>query len=77
MKHGTHGIPRLPGNNNYKVLEAGTKSRISAIDTNNVAINFATMAGACLQTGFAPAVVVKGMVNALHGDPQSGADGSL
>ena len=52
---GTHGIPRLPGNNNYKVLEAGArKLGYREIDTNNVAINSVPRDGrpACLQTGF-------------------------
>jgi choline dehydrogenase-like flavoprotein len=52
---GTHGIPRLPGNNNYKVLEAGAgKVGYKKIDTNNVAINSEVRDGraACLQTGF-------------------------
>jgi len=52
---GTHGIPRLPGNNNYKVLEAGArKVGYRDIDTNNVAINPVPRdgRGACLQTGF-------------------------
>ena len=52
---GTHGIPRLPGNNNYKVLEAGArKVGYSQVDTNNVAINPVPRdgRGACLQTGF-------------------------
>jgi choline dehydrogenase-like flavoprotein len=52
---GTHGIPRLPGNNNYKVLAAGArKLGYSDVDTNNVAINPTARdgRGACLQTGF-------------------------
>ena len=52
---GTHGIERLPGNNNYKVLEAGArKVGYRQIDTNNVAINPTPRdgRGACLQTGF-------------------------
>jgi choline dehydrogenase-like flavoprotein len=52
---GTHGIARLPGNNNYKVLESGARAvGYSAIDTNNVAINSATRDGrtACQQLGF-------------------------
>ncbi len=52
---GTHGIPRLPGNNNYKVLEAGArKLGYREIDTNNVAINSLPRDGrpACLQIGF-------------------------
>jgi choline dehydrogenase-like flavoprotein len=52
---GTHGIPRLPGNNNYKVLAAGArKVGYSDVDTNNVAINPVARdgRGACLQTGF-------------------------
>ena len=52
---GTHGIERLPGNNNYKVLESGARALgYQAIDTNNVAINSATRDGRppCLQLGF-------------------------
>ncbi len=52
---GTHGIARLPGNNNYKVLEAGArKLGYSEIHTNNVAINSAPRDGraGCLQLGF-------------------------
>ena len=52
---GTHDIERLPGNNNYLVLEAGArKVGYTQIDTNNVAINSAPRDGrpACLQTGF-------------------------
>jgi choline dehydrogenase-like flavoprotein len=52
---GTHDIPRLPGNNNYKVLEAGArKVGYKEINTNNVAINSEARDGraACLQIGF-------------------------
>lgn len=52
---GTHDIPRLPGNNNYKVLEAGAhKLGYKEVDTNNVAINSVARDGrpACLQIGF-------------------------
>ena len=52
---GTHGIERLPGNNNYKVLEAGAKAvGYQQIDTNNVAINSKPRDGRppCLQLGF-------------------------
>jgi len=52
---GTHGIARLPGNNNYKVLEAGArKLGYSQINTNNLAINSKQREGrpACLQLGF-------------------------
>ena len=52
---GTHDIPRLPGNNNYKVMEAGArKLGYKQIDTNNVAINSRPRDGRppCLQTGF-------------------------
>jgi choline dehydrogenase-like flavoprotein len=52
---GTHGIERLPGNNNYKVLESGARAvGYESIDTNNVAINSAHRDGrpACLQLGF-------------------------
>ncbi|MFT4826012.1 MAG: choline dehydrogenase-like flavoprotein, partial [Cryomorphaceae bacterium] len=52
---GTHGIPRLPGNNNYKVLESGARAvGYTAIDTNNVAINSTVRDGRapCMQLGF-------------------------
>ncbi|MFB3077688.1 MAG: NAD(P)-binding protein, partial [Lysobacterales bacterium] len=52
---GTHGIPRLPGNNNYKVLAAGARTLgYTQVDTNNVAINSRPRDGraACLQIGF-------------------------
>lgn len=52
---GTHGIPRLPGNNNYKVLESGALAvGYSEIDTNNVAINSTLRDGRapCIQLGF-------------------------
>ncbi len=52
---GTHGIERLPGNNNYKVLEAGARALgYRQIDTNNVAINSQTRDGrpSCMQLGF-------------------------
>ncbi|MDJ0928496.1 MAG: GMC family oxidoreductase [Gammaproteobacteria bacterium] len=52
---GTHGIERLPGNNNYKVFEAGAKKLgYQEINTNNVAINSAARDGrpGCIQLGF-------------------------
>lgn len=52
---GTHEIERLPGNNNYKVMEAGAKNiGYKDINTNNVAINSKTRDGrpGCLQLGF-------------------------
>lgn len=52
---GTHGIDRLPGNNNYKVMESGARAiGYSAIDTNNVAINSKVRDGRapCMQLGF-------------------------
>lgn len=52
---GTHGIPRLPGNNNYKVLAAGAK-RVGyrQFHTGNMAINSEPRDGrpACQQIGF-------------------------
>lgn len=52
---GTHGIPRLPGNNNYKVLAAGAK-RVGYTDfhSGNMAINSEPRDGrpACQQIGF-------------------------
>ena len=52
---GTHGIPRLPGNNNYKVLAAGAK-RVGYTDfhSGNMAINSEPRDGrpACHQIGF-------------------------
>lgn len=52
---GTHGIERLPGNNNYQVMAAGArKIGYKYIDTNNVAINSAPRDGRpqCQQLGF-------------------------
>ena len=52
---GTHGIERLPGNNNYLVLEAGAKScGYKEINTGNLAINPKPRGGrgSCLQLGF-------------------------
>ncbi|MBI2994776.1 MAG: GMC family oxidoreductase [Gammaproteobacteria bacterium] len=52
---GTHGIERLPANNNFQVMEAGGR-RVGYrdMDTNNVAINSAPRDGrpSCLQLGF-------------------------
>jgi choline dehydrogenase-like flavoprotein len=55
---GTHGIDRLPGNNNYKVMEAGARRLgYTQVNTNNVAINSAPRDGrpGCLQLGFCTA----------------------
>ena len=52
---GTHDIARLPGNNNYKVLEAAARNvGYEKITTNNVAINSSTRNGrpGCIQLGF-------------------------
>ena len=52
---GTHGIPRLPGNNNYKVLAAGArKLGYQEFHTGNMAINSQPRhgRGACQQIGF-------------------------
>jgi choline dehydrogenase-like flavoprotein len=52
---GTHGIPRLPENNNYKVMAAGAKRLgYSQFDTNNLAINTEPRDGrnACDQISF-------------------------
>ncbi|MFQ5958410.1 MAG: GMC family oxidoreductase [Alphaproteobacteria bacterium] len=52
---GTHGIPRLPGNNNYKVFANGAR-RVGYRDvhTGNMAINSQERAGrpGCWQIGF-------------------------
>lgn len=51
----THGIPGLPGNNNYKVLEAGAKKLgYKEVSTGRMAINSQPRddRGACLQMGF-------------------------
>ena len=52
---GTNGIPRLPGSNNYKVLEAGAR-RIGykQVHTGNMSINSQPRdgRGACQQIGF-------------------------
>jgi len=60
---GTGGIERLPGNNNYKVLEAGArKLGYEQINTNNVAINSKPRDGrsGCLQLGFCTSGCVVG-----------------
>ncbi len=52
---GTKGIPRLPGNNNYKVLEAGArKLGYKEVHTGNMSINSQPRdgRGACQQIGF-------------------------
>jgi choline dehydrogenase-like flavoprotein len=52
---GTNGIPRLPGNNNYKVFAAGAKKMgYKEFHTGNMAINSQPRdgRGSCLQIGF-------------------------
>ena len=52
---GTNGIPRLPGNNNYKVLAAGAKKLgYKEFHTGNMAINSQPRADrtSCQQLGF-------------------------
>ena len=52
---GTHGIPRLPGNNNYKVLAAGAQRvGYKKVHTGNMAINSQPRDGrsGCMQIGF-------------------------
>lgn len=52
---GTNGIPRLPGNNNFKVLAAGAKKLgYQEVHTGNMAINSQPRAGrgSCQQIGF-------------------------
>ena len=52
---GTNGIPRLPGNNNYKVLAAGAKKvGYKDFHTGNMAINSQPRDGraSCMQIGF-------------------------
>lgn len=52
---GTHGIPRLPGNNNYKVMEYGAKKLgYQTVHTGNMSINPESRDGrpGCLQLGF-------------------------
>ena len=51
----TNGIPGLPGNNNFKVLEAGAKKLgYKSVHTGNMAINSEPRdgRGACQQIGF-------------------------
>jgi choline dehydrogenase-like flavoprotein len=51
----THGMPGLPGNNNYKVLEAGAKKLgYKTVHTGRMAINSVDRDGrsACQQIGF-------------------------
>ena len=53
---GTNGIPRLPGNNNYKVLEAGAKKLgYKEVYAGNMSINSEPRngRGSCLQIGLA------------------------
>ena len=52
---GTNGIPRLPGNNNYKVFHAGaTKLGYKEVHTGNMSINSRDRdgRGSCQQIGF-------------------------
>lgn len=52
---GTNGIPRLPGNNNFKVLKAGaTKIGYQHVHTGNMSINSRPRdgRGSCQQIGF-------------------------
>ncbi len=52
---GTHGIPRLPGNNNFKVMAVGAKRLgYKKVHTGNMAINSQPRDGrsACMQLGF-------------------------
>ncbi len=52
---GTNDIPRLPGNNNYKVLEAGAKKLgYKEVHTGNMSINSQPRdgRGSCQQIGF-------------------------
>ncbi len=52
---GTHGIPRLPESNNYKVMAAGARNiGYQDFDTYNMAINSEARDGRapCLQSGF-------------------------
>jgi choline dehydrogenase-like flavoprotein len=52
---GTHGWPKLPGNNNYRVLKAGgTRAGLKQVEVGNMAINSVLQGGrsACLQLGF-------------------------
>jgi choline dehydrogenase-like flavoprotein len=52
---GTHGIPRLPENNNFKVMAAGARNvGYKDFDTYNMAINSQPRDGrpGCLQAGF-------------------------
>ncbi|HSV68935.1 MAG TPA: GMC family oxidoreductase [Methylibium sp.] len=51
----THGIPGLPGNNNFRVMYAGaTKLGYTEVHTGNMAINSAPRddRGPCMQLGF-------------------------
>ena len=52
---GTNGIPRLPGNNNYKVFAAGAKAMgYKEVHSGNMAINSQPRddRGSCQQIGF-------------------------
>ncbi len=53
--NGTHGLPRLPGNNNYKVMAAGAKKLgYKEFHTGNMSINSIPRdeRSSCLQIGF-------------------------
>ena len=71
----TNGIPGLPGNNNFRVLEAGAKKLgYKTVHTGNMAIN----SRAARRTRLLPAdrlllpglQIRREMVDALHRDPQ-------
>jgi choline dehydrogenase-like flavoprotein len=52
---GTHGWPKLPGNNNYRVLQAGArKTGLERVEVGNMAINSTPQGGrpGCMQLGF-------------------------
>ena len=75
----TNGIPGLPGNNNFKVLEAGAKKLgYKEVHTGRMAINSQPRDG----RGVLPAdrlllpglQVGRQMVDALHRDPEGRGD---
>ena len=74
---GTHSIPRLPGNNNFKVMAAGAKRvGYKEVHTGNMAINSQDRGRSAglpsdrlLHVGLRHR---RQMVDALHRDPEGG-----
>ena len=74
----TNGIPGLPGNNNFKVLDTGAKRLgYKEVHTGRMAINSQPRdgRGSCQQIGFCfqGCKIGRQMVDALHRDPEGRA----